>query len=69
MKNHPWSSPETIAKLSKEPIGEYLASQIEEMLYNDRSLMNQRSDYSGYGLDHDGVCYPCYPQTVDTLYS
>lgn len=57
MKKHPWSSPETIAKLSKEPIGESLASQVEELLYNNRSLMNQANDYSGYGLDHDGTSY------------
>ena len=70
MKKHPWSSPETIAKLSKEPIGEFLASQVEEMLYNDRSLMNHTSDYSGYGLDHDGNSYRLFTSVngaVDTV--
>ena len=70
MKKHPWSSSETIAKLSKEPIGESLASQVEEMLYNDRSLMNHTSDYSGYGLDHDGNSYRLFTSVngaVDTV--
>ena len=67
MKKHPWSDPETIAKLSKEPIGETLASQVEEMLYNDRSLVNHTSDYSGYGLDHDGSHYRLFTSVDGTV--
>lgn len=57
----PWSSAETIAHLSREPVGAELAEQVASKLIKDRGrrgVWYTHRDYCGHGLIflHERIC-------------